>query len=214
MPRGSSNGNGTIPVWANASYLSGIPSLAGDCSQCHGSPPNVPPHNQTMTLAQCALCHDHFNADGTLNNALLHIDGLVQASGKCNTCHAYPPAPGDGYAYLDAPVSEGKGAHMKHILNIAAAKGVVLDPDNDTYGEGSAGIVCGACHSNNPANHFSGTRVINFADGSAEYQFGAGLPVYNGVPGISSNTKLKSCSNISCHFGNTPGWQDPASAGF
>lgn len=213
MPKGSNNGNGTNPLWTNDTYLTGIPTLAGDCSKCHGSPPNAPPHNQTMTLAQCALCHDHFNADGILNKPSLHIDGIVQASGKCNTCHAYPPAPGDGFSYLDTPVNEGKGAHMKHILNIAAAKGVVLDPQNDKYGEGAAAVVCGACHTNQPANHFSGTRVINFGDGSTEYQFGPSQPVYNGLPGTSSNVKLKSCSNISCHFGNTPGWQDPALAG-
>jgi predicted CxxxxCH...CXXCH cytochrome family protein len=213
MPKGSSNGNAKTPSWNNNNYLSGTPSLAGDCSQCHGSPPNVNPHGGGETLAQCATCHEHFNPDGTLNDQTLHINGLVDVTDNCNSCHGYPPTPGDGYAYRDAPTSEGKGAHTTHINNIAAEKGVTLDPANDTFGTGPAAAVCGVCHSNNMANHMTGTRVINFGDGSTVYQFGPVAPVYNGVPGTSSGTTAKTCSNVSCHFTDSPIWQDPATAG-
>jgi predicted CxxxxCH...CXXCH cytochrome family protein len=213
MPFGSTNGNAKTPAWNDDTYLTGTPSLAGDCSQCHGAPPNASPHGGSETLIQCAGCHDHFNTDGTLNNALLHIDGLVQASGACNSCHGYPPALGDGRPYQDAPTSEGKGAHATHITNIASEKGVTLDPANDTFGAGAAAAVCGVCHTNNIANHMAGTRIINFGDSSAAYQFGPGVPVYNGLPGISSGTTPKTCSNISCHFNDSPTWQDPATAG-
>jgi hypothetical protein len=210
MPLGSNNGADTTPLWSNDNYLTG--NTASDCAQCHGLPPNVPPHTGTETIVQCAACHDHFEPDGTLNNAALHIDGLVQAQGTCNSCHGYPPVQGDGFASQDG-IGEGKGAHLTHVNNIAAAKGVILDPANDTFGAGTAGIVCGTCHTINAANHMTGTRIINFADGSTEYQFGPGAPNYNGVPGTSSTVTLKSCSNISCHYGDTPGWQDPATAG-
>jgi hypothetical protein len=59
----------------------------------------------------------------------------------------------------------------------------------------------------------TGTRVINFGDGSTVYQFGPVAPVYNGVPGTSSGTTAKTCSNVSCHFTDSPIWQDPATAG-
>jgi predicted CxxxxCH...CXXCH cytochrome family protein len=196
MPKGSSNGNAKTPSWNNNNYLSGTPSLAGDCSQCHGSPPNVNPHGGGETLAQCATCHEHFNPDGTLNDQTLHINGLVDVTDNCNSCHGYPPTPGDGYAYRDAPTSEGKGAHTTHINNIAAEKGVTLDPANDTFGTGPAAAVCGVCHSNNMANHMTGTRVINFGDGSTVYQFGPVAPVYNGVRNtmMTDKTYRNNCS--------------------
>ncbi len=213
MPLGSNNGNANVPAWINTSYLTGTPSLAGDCAQCHGAPPNVSPHGGGETLAQCADCHTHFNADGSLNNSSLHIDGNVQASGDCDSCHGYPPAVGDSYAYRDAPVSEGKGAHATHITNIAAEQGVTLDPASDIFGQGAAAAVCGVCHTNNVVNHMAGTRMINFGDASTDYQFGPAVADYNGIPGVSSGTTLKTCSNMSCHFNDSPSWQDPVTAG-
>jgi len=63
----------------------------------------------------------------------------------------------------------------------------------------------------------TGTRLINFGDGvyntTTYYQFGASQSRYNGSPGVSSGTQMKSCSNVSCHFKDSPGWMDPADAG-
>ncbi|UCH82053.1 MAG: CxxxxCH/CxxCH domain-containing protein [Nitrospiraceae bacterium] len=217
MPGGSNNGSDTAPEWNQTGYLSGTPGDnndgSGDCEKCHGAPPNTASHSGTETLADCDTCHQHFNNDGTLNNMALHIDGTVQAAADCDSCHAYPPTVGDGRAYQDAPISEGKGAHTTHISNIAAEKGVTLNPATDTYGAGSAAAVCGVCHTNNSANHMTGTRMINFGDGSTAYKFGSSDPSYNGVPGTSSGTTPKTCSNISCHFTTSPAWQDPATAG-
>ena len=142
------------------------------------------------------------------------MDGAViaQQGGACDACHGYDPGPvpGDTKTCQDG-ICEGKGAHQQHIANIIAAMGVTLNASSDNYGVGAAATVCGACHTNIAGNHMSGTRMINFGDGSTEYEFVNGVgPSYNGVPGTSSDTTIKSCSNISCHFGETPGWQDPA----
>jgi predicted CxxxxCH...CXXCH cytochrome family protein len=217
MPRGTTDGSDTAPEWNQAGYLSGTPGDnddgSGDCEKCHGAPPNIAPHTGSETLADCDTCHLHFNNDGSLNNSALHINGIVEAVAGCNGCHSYPPNIGDGKAYQDAPTSEGKGAHATHITNIAAEKGLSLDSTNDTFGSGTAAAVCGVCHTNIGANHMAGTRMINFGDATIDYQFGPSVPVYNGVPGTSSGTTPKTCSNISCHFGVTPTWQDPATAG-
>jgi len=197
------------PDW-NTPIMDGT---VNDCDNCHGYPPG----GSHTTNTNCSQCHTHVNTsnDG-FTDPSLHIDGQViaQQGGSCNSCHGYPPVQGDGFACQDDPICEGKGAHQQHVNNIASAKGVTLDPNNDQFGTGTAATVCGTCHTNNSANHMSGTRVINFGDGSTEYEFvnGGGV-TYNGVPGTSSSTNLKSCSNISCHFGESPGWQDPATAG-
>ncbi len=210
-------GSTSAPVFtANTTgtdYAKSTAPFNGVCNVCHTTTNHYTStsgdgHNSGT---RCTTCHSHSGDTVVDGNAFSPSGG-----GACNSCHGYPPQQGDGFACQDDPVCEGKGAHTQHINNIASAKGVTLDPNNDSFGTGTAGIVCGTCHTNNSANHMSGTRVINFGDGSsvAEYEFVNGLGLtYNGVPGTSSNTNFKSCSNISCHFGESPGWQDPATAG-
>ncbi len=219
MPKGSNNGSDTAPVWNATAYLSGTPSDnddgTGDCEKCHGAPPNVS-HGGSETLSQCKDCHPETVLDTAgLINTVTHIDGVLQASGACNACHGYPPYQGDGKDSLDG-IGEGKGAHLAHVGNIMNEPGYTygaLDPDNDSFGDAKVTYVCGACHSMTGSDHNSGTRVINF-DGSNKYRFmSSGSPTYNGEPGTSSSTTLKSCSNVSCHFTESPGWQDPATAG-
>jgi hypothetical protein len=78
------------------------------------------------------------------------------------------------------------------------------DPANDTFGVGTAGFICGACHTNTVANHRAGSRLINFNDDSTTYRFiNSGLPTYN----VAGASDPKTCSNISCHFTETPQWE-------
>jgi predicted CxxxxCH...CXXCH cytochrome family protein len=219
MPKGSSQGSDTTPSWNNANLLTGTRSLVGDCSVCHGAPPTtVTPHSGSESLSQCKDCHDHFNIDGSLNNAALHINGSVEASAACNSCHAYPPTPGDGKAYMKVsgspPVAEeGKGAHVAHVNHIQAlyiaGGGSALDPNNDTFGDAKTTAICGVCHDMNAGNHDTdgnGTRLINFNNSTA-YQFGPSAPNYNGVIGTAGSTTAKTCSSVSCHFKITPEWE-------
>jgi hypothetical protein len=173
LPLSGAGGGGcdTSPSWADSGYLSGSPGdndscvTPGDCEQCHGSPPlAVTAHDGTETLSGvngCFNCHDHFNDGGSLNNASLHIDGTVQAQADCDSCHEYPPYPGDSKSYQAV---EGKGAHVVHVNYLTSLLGVTLDPANDTYGSGTAGEVCGVCHTNTVANHRDASRLINFGD--------------------------------------------------
>ncbi len=108
------------------------------------------------------------------------------------------------------------GAHAKHIEHIKTSLGgLVLNPAADTFGAGSkSDKVCGTCHTIAASNHMTGTRLINFRDGSYlsggvggfSLVFGSSNPVYNGVVGTSSSVNPKTCSNISCHFQTTPVW--------
>jgi len=75
--------------WTNTAYITGTPSLAGDCGKCHASPPlSTGTHAGVTTIAACNGCHSHVNADGTFNDKTLHINGIVEASGSCIQCHA------------------------------------------------------------------------------------------------------------------------------
>jgi len=232
------------PTWNDPTYLPATPGKdATTCTKCHEAPPgssaNYDHVTAGLTLASdCSGCHGHNGFGGT------HIDGTLDASGgSCDACHAYPPAIGDGKAYVNvegaAPgVEEGKGGntvnsdvHMRHVTTIrneyiaAGADPGALDAANDAFGDAKTTKLCGTCHNMDAGQHDmggsdttangNGTRHIDFSGvgDATRYQFGPTAPVYNGVPGTSSNTNLKSCSNISCHFGETPGWQDPATAG-
>lgn len=72
-------GTAKNPVWGT--------TLTG-CGLCHGDPPATTTHSG-VTVTQCINCHTHVNAAGTgFTNATLHINGTVEASGSCISCHA------------------------------------------------------------------------------------------------------------------------------
>jgi hypothetical protein len=153
----------------------------------------------------CTSCHKH-------------NDGFSKAGATCDSCHGYPPSPGDasvtpvrvddGFGYQAV---EGKGSHVEHVNHLAALAGVTLDPNSDSYGNGSVAMVCGVCHDMNGATHEMGggagaNRNINF-NNSTTFQFGPSAPVYTGVEDDPSTTTPKTCSNINCHYQATPWWE-------
>jgi hypothetical protein len=120
-------------------------------------------------------------------------------------------------------IGEGWGAHAKHINHIKTRLGYTggLTATGQTFGTGEPAFVCGTCHTNTGAHDTGGNttgRLINFGDstfktGGSVTGFDFRLvtsatqtPIYNGASGTSSNGKLKTCSNISCHFQTTPVW--------
>jgi predicted CxxxxCH...CXXCH cytochrome family protein len=182
MPAGSDNGKNVVPSWNDTAYLTGIATLDGDCSQCHGSPPNNAPHNATMTLIQCALCHDHFNEDGTLNDLSLHVDGTVQATG-CDTCHGFPPATGAHFVHIndavmtctDCHAAPGQSpGHLNGMTEVAVNQKYAYVAGNPAYNSSSmscsnvnchirptpawscdddqTGFVCNNCHGSSPVD--------------------------------------------------------------
>lgn len=75
-------------AWINTNYLTGVDTAAADCGKCHASPPlSTGTHAGGLLIADCNGCHSHVNTNGTFNNASLHINGTVEASGSCIGCH-------------------------------------------------------------------------------------------------------------------------------
>ncbi len=194
-------------------YAKSSAPFNGVCNVCHTTTNHYTSssgdgHNSGT---KCTTCHTH-SGDTTVDGNAFSPQG-----GACNACHGYPPTIGDGKAYMDG-VGESKGAHTQHVNHLLNLTGYTLDPQNDSFGDAKWQAICGTCH-------YGATHETNLAgqtDNSSarhiqvdpQYQFDpVNLPTYNGVPGTSSTVNLKSCSSVRCHFKDSPGWQDPATAG-
>jgi hypothetical protein len=185
------------------------------CNGCHVTTQNTAMTHYTTTGSDghkagqvCTSCHTH-------SGSTTKDGGAFGASGGgCNGCHDYDTT-GETWG-SNAKAIEGFGAHAKHINHLKSVYSVTLNAATDNFGTGSMAKVCGTCHTNTESgNHDTGgggTRTINFGDGSYlagstfNFVFGAGTPTYNGRVGQSSSSYVKSCSNISCHFTDTPAW--------
>ena len=153
---------------------------------------------------KCSDCHGH--------------DEGFAGAGGCDGCHTWPPTIGDGSNYMD-DAKEGKGrhrSHFTHLSSVLVSSGAytyvnVSTATADGFGLGLNKDLCGVCHSNLLVNHREAvpTRSIEFGDGDTTYSFNGGAPNYDGIVDESSNNFMKSCSNVSCHFQDSAGWQDP-----
>jgi predicted CxxxxCH...CXXCH cytochrome family protein len=180
----------TTASWTNTTLLTGTPSLAGDCSKCHASPPQSSSHSGITTIDQCNGCHDHVTTTGSFSDKSKHINGVLD--GGCSSCHGWPPT---------------TNAHTKHINNIIAEKGLGSLPGGFVNNQ-----VCGVCHNVSSTTKHMGSagndgtsRNIFLPSPStlqASYQFGPNPVSYD-----KGNTTV--CSNISCHFGTSPAWGTP-----
>jgi hypothetical protein len=205
----------------NANSIADRASSNRICEVCHSITTHhrydqtVDPDGAGPLVAQTSWNHNN-KTDCTACHA--HSAGF-KADGACDNCHGYPPhdayppdpSPSDGKAGLDGGIDEGKGAHLKHVDRIQALAGVgIRDPLVDQFGDARTVALCGPCHWMDASNHETGGntsgRTINF-NGAATYQFGPSAPNFSGVPGTSSATDPKKCSNVSCHFQQTPQWQ-------
>jgi len=203
------------PAW-NQNLTTGTPGAA-ECARCHGNPPNSSPGNHSGATAttSCAGCHPNVvNGSGAIINKDLHINGVNNYSMACNNCHDYDTRTGGtvwGNTNYGGTVGlEGRGAHAKHIEYLKTRGGVIttLNAAIDQYSNTAPfNVICGVCHSTDPAQHTpgnsSGTRSITFP---TTRQFGASLPLYNGLYNTSSSVNPKSCSNMDCHYRTSPVW--------
>lgn len=111
--------------------VSWLPSSSGTprCARCHGDPPAAPHPADD----RCHLCHGEVvDASRAIIDASKHIDGVVQAEERCDTCHGggelgLPPPDLAGRTDVTAV---GVGAHVVH-----AAGGI-----------GARAVACGECH--------------------------------------------------------------------
>jgi len=200
----------------------GTPYTKGVCNACHTYSASTPEmiyytstsssdHNQG---AVCTTCHQHSGNTTKDGNAF-------QGAGDCDSCHGYPPVSGDGINSYDTTAEgKGTGAHELHVAHLETVKGITRDKTAN-YGAGVNATLCGTCHTNDNTNeHMKNSRLINFGDGfwngtaNSGYQFGSGPAYYKGTEGSTEATStFKSCSNVSCHFKESPGWHNPATPG-
>ncbi len=67
-----------------------------ECTDCH----NATGHNGGT---DCQTCHAATTSDGvTISNYKMHVNGKVEATGVCGSCHAIPPATGSHTGHTDA----------------------------------------------------------------------------------------------------------------
>jgi predicted CxxxxCH...CXXCH cytochrome family protein len=96
---------------------------ADACGSCHGVPPAAP-HPQSK---ECYACHgETVDKSGNVIDLQKHIDGKVQVSQTCHSCHGTeesPAPPRDLEGNTDAS-KPGVGAHQKHLAGGAKSRPV------------------------------------------------------------------------------------------
>lgn len=206
-------GTAVFPSWTSAKYVAGGAKSVANCNVCHKVPgdtgfqPAGTHAGMNTDTTDCSGCHGH-NGDATGTVAgKRHMDGIKWGSGNCDSCHGYDVGTWASFPERSGVIS-GKGAHEKHIAYLKTRYNAVLTPTADAFGVGSSWTaVCGVCH--NGAAHDMGEaipgtgRTISITPAR---QFGGLLPVYNGIVGTASAIKPKTCSNVDCHYKETPSW--------
>lgn len=204
-------GNGALPVWSDTTYMAGgAAPTVNDCNKCHGYPP--PATHSTST--NCQSCHSNIASGGanrTFVDNTLHVNGIVEGGGDCNSCHDYDTTGGGANWGFGSGGglnggTWGWGAHAKHINHLKARNAASLNAVGGVFGSAEFNKVCGVCHSNVEGNDHApvagagaGNRNINFSAGG-NLQFGPSLPSFN--PAAAN----RSCSSVECHFKASPAW--------
>jgi len=98
----------TIPVWTT------VDGNQAQCDSCHGAPP--PSHSPSAT--DCGQCHPTIEiGTGTFLAPARHIDGILDVSVGCDSCHGGSgnPAPPDDTLGNSVTTARGVGAHREHL---------------------------------------------------------------------------------------------------
>lgn len=183
-------GNSYAPDWIHPVAASQV------CGTCHGVPPPAPHPSNT----QCGGCHAGYGA--TTVNTALHVNGTVELTLTCTSCHgdpARPPTAANPQIAVAPPIgTEGEtatsdravGAHQQHL----------------GAGPLSNGIACRECHQiPTSMQHPNGT--VDLTWGALAKQ-GNVSPVWDG----------STCSNTYCHgafaggSAYAPQWTRPAAS--
>jgi len=191
---------GATPV----NHTAAVVSNHDDCKICHGTKDNgsnghdadpaydvQTKHNQggiTMnsgtqynaTNFGCdAACHAN-NAAHQMTDSALTVDYYSGAVGDCLACHGtYPP---------------NTNAHLLHATNIRAEPSPPAENPNSTSWTAATHPLCARCHDMSlPGNHQDATDYI--------------LPPTYDNGGPSAYEPDFTCSNVNCHFGQSPAWK-------
>ena len=128
----------------------------------------------------------------TFKDASLHVNGTVDNSAVCSTCHPQMPPP--------------QGSHPKHGIHLIQDRGYSDgDPSGSLADWNPANYpTCSICHDmTNPANHLEVPGTI--------YMMGAAKPDQRfsdqRPPWPVYDFGTQSCTNVKCHFQPTPKWE-------
>jgi predicted CxxxxCH...CXXCH cytochrome family protein len=203
----ANNGTAPPPSWTNAAYIAEGGKSLTNCELCH-KVPGTPSfskqsaHGSMVTDSsanQCNACHGH-NGDATGALGSRHVDGILYASGSCDTCHGYPPmtatdlAARTGGTYVNAKVAVdgGGGYHKKHLLpTIVIADGFTP---------------CLPCHPSDTLGfHMQGGGTVTSANVNVFYAADTGYR-FDSTRTKRYDNVAKKCFNISCHFKPISAW--------
>jgi predicted CxxxxCH...CXXCH cytochrome family protein len=178
-------------------------------------------HHQTLTLAQfnaeCTTCHDQTGATAktgpvcTVCHTLGSPVAAGMTAGTCLSCHVGASFPTQGPTGAAWPNLQG--AHPKHLALSTFTRTTPALPISLTS---TAFPVCAACHKGSlPGDatntHYSNAnkRITNpITSGPASVAIDATFNSQASTAGTSASATAFTCSNISCHGGQTtPGWQ-------
>lgn len=232
----SCHGAGSPPaVWGG--------TMPADCTGCHGgnaasgSPITTGYHPSHVNNASvigtdigCAACHAATVAsDRTIGDATRHTNGFVNFSGayagrnssSCNTAYCHTDGkgtPGGAVSWTTGPALGCNGCHGNDpspaFVSPAGAPnyanaGAAQFRANSHQTHASAGASsCDTCHTATVTA--SGTAIKAgglHLDGQITVSFNTAKAT------ATWNSLSKTCSNISCHGGNSATWGDPSSAG-
>ncbi|NVN99922.1 MAG: CxxxxCH/CxxCH domain-containing protein [Geobacteraceae bacterium] len=222
----SKTGSMASPFWNITGIVRESGNTVGECIKCHAMPPQTGTHlsigvktlSNISSIAKvstsCKTCHYNVLAAPTsVSNVFtdknLHVNGSVEVTMSCNSCHSYLPT--DSWTSNYGANNQGVGAHIKHINYLLARNpGVTMNASGDTFGGATFNVICGVCHTTDSAQHTTATpgnpRSIVFGTASTSRQFGTLHAKYNGQSGTSSSVNPKSCSNTDCHYRTSPIW--------
>ncbi len=220
----NSTGTVTAPFWNMTGMVKETGTTVAECTKCHAMPPPSTTHTGKLIsnyssvskiYSVCGTCHYTLSTTATtVANAFTdkktHINGVVEVILVCNGCHDYDTT-SSGTAWGKSnygSFNESNGAHVKHIEFLKSRNpGMILDPNNDTFGGATFLAICGQCHSSNGvADHKTDLSVNSRNISLTGRGFGQVNGTYNGNSGTSSSVNPKSCSNTDCHYKTSPIW--------
>ena len=220
MPGGDTSGSNRSPIWSNPNYLPQTLSAAG-CGTCHGFPPptsvghpavTIPAGFPNTPLGTTCACHGNINQQtagpttyaNVFLDPALHINGTLEG-GNCNGCHGYPPV-SQGFAgtlnnWTGAKIEDYPGGGGAHSINSHVSKSA-RPSDGFAY--------CNKCH--NPADHQTSPQTFNPSE-NIKVRVNQSVRLEAAKQAKYSSNRLDgaahqtgTCTNISCHFGATPKW--------
>ncbi|WP_242339350.1 CxxxxCH/CxxCH domain-containing protein [Anaeromyxobacter sp. SG66] len=196
----AAGGKNTTPIWTR------VDGTQAACGTCHGAPPPAP--HPTSSPTGCAGCHpDTVKPDGSIDvEGGHHIDGKLDATGKCGACHGVPPANGAHLAHAAFPTPDVPQYGDLRILEAYAPGGA------SGYQFG-----CGNCHPLDAAKHMDLKVEVELTPAGAA----TGSLRARNAPDAVYDAATGRCSGVYCHssgqalpaYATAPAWTSGAALG-